>query len=64
MIRQALGVLGILLAVIGLALDVAPARWLAIGLLVVVVVWRIAERNRLRRDGRESPESESDRRDS
>lgn len=64
MIRQALGVLGILLAVIGLAFDVAPVRWVATGLLLVVVGWRLAERNRLRRGAAERPDSESDRRDS
>ena len=64
MIRQALGVLGILLAVIGLAFDVAPARWAAIGILMVVVGWRIAERNLLRRRSAERPDSEPDRRDS
>lgn len=62
--RQALGVLGILLAVIGLAFDVAPVRWVAIGLLLIVVGWRIAERNLLRRNDAERPDSESDRRDS
>jgi membrane protein implicated in regulation of membrane protease activity len=64
MTRQALGALGILLAVVGLALDVALVRWLAIGVLLVVVGWRIAERNRLRRDRVESPDSDSNRRDS
>lgn len=64
MMRQALGVLGILLAVIGLAFDVALVRWAAIGMLLVVVGWRIAERNLLRRNVAESPDSESDRRDS
>lgn len=63
MIRQALGVLGILLAVIGLAFDVAPVRWAAIGILLVVVGWRIAERNLLRRNVAERPDSESERRD-
>ena len=64
MTRQALGALGILLAVVGLALDVALVRWAAIGVLVVVLGWRIAERHRLRRMEAESPDSESDRRDS
>ena len=64
MTRQALGALGILLAVVGLALDVALVRWVAIGVLVVVLGWRIAERQRLRRSEAESPDSESDRRDS
>lgn len=64
MTRPALGALGILLAVVGLALDMALVRWLAIGVLVVVVGWRILERNRLRRSDRESPDSDSDRRDS
>lgn len=63
MIRQALGVLGILLAVIGLAFDVAPVRWAAIGILLAVVGWRIAERNLLRRNVAERPDSESERRD-
>lgn len=62
--RQALGALGILLAVVGLALDIALVRWLAIGVLAAVVVWRIVERNRLRRDRQESVESDSERRDS
>lgn len=62
--RQALGALGILLAVVGLALDIALVRWLAIGVLAAVVVWRIVERNRLRRDRQESAESDSERRDS
>lgn len=61
---QALGALGILLAVVGLALDIALVRWLAIGVLAAVVVWRIVERNRLRRDRQESVESDSERRDS
>lgn len=64
MTRQALGVLGILLAVIGLAFDVALVRWAAIGILVVVLGWRIAERNLLRRSAAERPDSEPDRRDS
>lgn len=64
MTRQALGVLGILLAVIGLAFDVALVRWAAIGILVVVLGWRIAERNLLRRSAAERPDSEPGRRDS
>lgn len=62
--RPALGALGILLAVVGLALDIALVRWLAIGVLAAVVVWRIVERNRLRRDQPEAVDSDSERRDS
>ncbi|HEU4799596.1 MAG TPA: hypothetical protein VFS94_03100 [Gemmatimonadales bacterium] len=64
MTRQALGTLGIVLAVVGLALDISLVRWLAIGVLVLVVGWRIVARNRLRSDQPESPDSDSGRRDS
>lgn len=64
MTRQALGALGILLAVVGLALDIPLVRWVAIGVLALVVVWRILERNQLRRDRPELPDSDSERRDS
>lgn len=42
MSRQWLGMAGILIAVVGIALDSRLIVWIAIGVLLVAVVWRLA----------------------
>jgi nicotinamide riboside transporter PnuC len=49
MTRQLIGILGILLAVLGLAYDSRWLIWVAIGVLMIAFLWRIVDRLRDKR---------------
>jgi membrane protein implicated in regulation of membrane protease activity len=50
MSRQLVGVAGILIAVVGIAVDSRMLVWIAIGVLLVAVLWRLVASRRARRN--------------
>jgi membrane protein implicated in regulation of membrane protease activity len=61
MSRQLVGVAGILIAVVGIAVDSRMLVWIAIGVLLVAVLWRLVA-SRLDRRNAEMEEDAAGRR--